>query len=219
MLEEKFARHVGFCVCPSKERHLKGRNRGPGWLGKPLKVIAVLAVEYPRLAIYAKENLAVRRDLKLVNNWINGKRLTDAERRRVRYLTEFGDKEGQGRGIGSGSFLFHNFKLVMPGWGETNLSELLDSPNIKLYFGSLLGLGKRKVPTGRAVARLLHCLVQNPEIVFLVKTGGWLDLEPFGFDVDGMKEELYKNNIEYQAILDGMMADHGYDECAAWGFR
>lgn len=30
-----------------------------------------------------------------------------------------------------------------------------------------------------------------------------------------MKEELYNEHPEYQAILDGMMDDYGYDECVA----
>jgi len=222
-LVEKFRNSREYCVCSGGERHFKGRRQGrqrsgPGWLRKPFKVIAVLAVKYPRLAVDRKDNLKARRDSKLVTDWINGKRLTDRERRRVRYLTEFGDKEGQGEGVGSGSFLFQKFKLVMPGWGETNLSELLDSPRINErggMFGRLLGLGKRKIPTGRAVARFLRYLVHNPEIVIMVKTGMLFDLEPFGFDLDGMKQKLYENHPEFRAALDGMLDGYGYDECEA----
>jgi hypothetical protein len=222
VLDQKFAKLVKFCVCCREERNLKGRRQGrqrsgPGWLRKPLKVIAVLAIKYPRLVTERKDNLKARQDLKLVTDWINGKRLKDDERRRVRYLTEFGDKEGQGKGVGSGSFLFQNFKLVISGLGETNLSELLDSPRIVRdgIFGPLLGLGKRKVPTGRAVAGFLRHLVHNPEIAVMLKTGAWLDLEPFGFDLYGKKQELYENHPEYQAVLDGIMDEYGYDECMA----
>jgi hypothetical protein len=219
-LDAKFVNLVKFCVCFTAERRLRGRLRkgrhlrGPGWIRKPLKVTAVLAAKYPRLANDQKINLTARRDLKLVTDWVNGKRLRDDQRRRVRYLTECGDKEGQGGGVGSGSFLFQNFKLVISGWGETNLSELLDCPSLQNeMFGPLLGLGKRKLPTGRAVARFLRYLVHNPEIVVMLKTRMWLDLEPFGFDLDGMKQELYVNHPEYQAVLDGMIDDYGFDEC------
>ena len=65
------------------------------------------------------------------------------------------------------------------------------------------------------MAKFLTSLTSNPAFTFQLSTGLFADLDPYGFDPDGMKEELYKDRPEYQGILDGMMEDCGYDECVA----
>jgi hypothetical protein len=43
----------------------------------------------------------------------------------------------------------------------------------------------------------------------------FIDENPYGYDPDGMKQQLYEDRPDYHAILDDLMDDYGYDECEA----
>lgn len=188
-------KRLGFCVCPERL-----------WQRKPHLVAAVLAVKYPKMnwgSLTGKNRIA-----SWIMEWLAGnsekKALTATERRR---LYEFREK---------GTEILYKWGLE---YSEVEiplivfLDNLLSNPFIEVV-GRAPHTPAEMDEFMRAVAEdpsLLRMLLQS-EITGRVL---WPDKNAFGYDPDGMKEELYNDHPEYQAILDGYIDDYGYDECVS----
>lgn len=208
--EEDIRERFEYCVCPEEE---SGPSVEPSqWRRNPVLLSAALFAKYPNL--YAgnthlrknrDDDYTARTIQKRINEWMNGKTLPDDNfGRKLRRFIEFGD-----RALFDQSVLFDHGM-----WHEkTKFNELLDNPLAEMIFGHSIVKPAR-------IAEFLAYLEQKPllgvALSFSYASGvvGFPIEDPHGYDPDGRKKKLYENNVEYQAILDGM-DDCGYDEWLA----
>lgn len=185
-----------FCVCSWSQSSL--------WRKNLLMVTAAVVTKYPDFEKNADTARAARELFKLaISNWIKGKPArNNTKTQRLKHLTDHGD-----------SLFYREFDLVFDSW-KTNLRRLLGSERSKDWFEQMLANeGRRYYRDFHAMAKFLSSLTRDPEFAFWLNTGLFANLNPYGFDPDGMKQKLYNDHPEYQAILDGIIEDHGYDEC------
>jgi hypothetical protein len=184
-----------FCVCPERL-----------WENKPHLVAAVLAVKYPKMnwESQARKNRNASWIIEQLAGNSNNKALTATERRRV---YEFREK---------GSEILYQWGLQFPEV-EVPLIAFLDN----LMDNPLFDIGMLRPHTPAEMQKFLADVAQDPSLLIALLSAEitgcvpWPDRSPFGYDPDGMKKELYDEHPEYQAILDGIVDDFGYDECIA----
>jgi hypothetical protein len=187
-----------FCVCAWSQSSL--------WRKNLLMVTAVVVTKY---SDFEKNADAARAATELfkqaISNWIEGKPArNNTKTQRLKRLTDDGD-----------SLFYPEFNLLFDGW-KTNLKQLLGSERSQEWFEQVLGNEERRYYRSfHAMAKFLSSLTCEPAFTFWLSKGGFADLNPYGFDPDGCKQEMYEKNPHYQAILDGIMDDYGYDECVA----
>jgi hypothetical protein len=187
----------GFCLC--------SRSQSSLWRKNFLIITAAVVRRHPDFEKNAATARAATDLFKLaVSSWIKGKPTNATERQKLKRLTDHAD-----------SLFYHEFELVLQPW-KTSLRRLLGSARSSEYFEQMLATEQRRYHRRfRAMAKFLSSLTRDPSFTFWLSTGFFADLNPYGYDPGGMKEKLYNDHPEYQAILDGMMEDRGYDECAA----